>query len=81
MKECILYNESKRYFKLGNLPEPQCCSAGAALLCVQEHVQNEPWLQAESDASWELHDEDSGHLAGWEWILDRVHVLLRPGLK
>lgn len=54
-------------------------SAGAALLRLQKHVQSEPWLQAESDASWELHSEDSGHLTGWERILDRAHLLLRPG--
>lgn len=48
---------------------------------VKEHVQSEPWLQAESDASWELHGEDSGHLPGWERILDRAHLLLRPGPK
>lgn len=46
------------------------CFAGAALLCVKEHVQSDPRLQAESDAPWELHSEDSGHLTGWEWILD-----------
>lgn len=57
------------------------CSAGATLLCLKEYVQSDPWLQAESDASWELHGEDSGHLAGWEWILDWAHVLLRPGPK
>ena len=93
----ILEDESQRYFKLGNyvaavchtmlflccpLPEPQCCSsAGAALLCVEEHVQSDPGLQAEGDAPWELHGEDSGHLARWERILDRAHVLLRPGRK
>lgn len=63
-------------------PEPQCRSpAGAALLRVEEHVQSDPWLQAESDASWELHGEDPGHLTGRERILDRAHVLLRPGRK
>lgn len=65
-------------------PLPQhlhCSSAGAALLRVEEHVQSDPWLQAESHAPWELHSEDPGHLAGWERILDSTHVLLRPGSK
>lgn len=66
----------------GHCPEPLCCpSAGVALLRVEEHVQSEPRLQAESDASWELHGEDPGHIAGWERILDRADILLRPGRK
>lgn len=64
-------------------PEPRCflSPTGAALLRVEEHVQRDPRLQAESDASWELHGEDPGHIAGWERILDRAHILLRPGPK
>lgn len=50
--------------------------AGASPLCVQDHVQDDQWLQAESDALWELHSEDPSYLAGRERILDRAHILL-----
>lgn len=74
-------NESKLSFKLSKPERPRCSSAGAALLRVEEHVQSEPRLQTESDASWELHGENPGHLSGWERIMDRAHVLLRRGSK
>lgn len=74
-------NQSKLSFKLDKSERSHPSSAGAALLRVKEHVQSEPWLQAESDASWELHGEDPGHLAGWERIVDWAHILLRRGPK